>query len=59
MGDLVNLRAARKKRARSAAEAQAATNRAKFGRTKAEKSRDGKMARLLARKVDHSRLDKE
>ncbi len=35
--DIVNLRRARKELARSTKEAKAATNRAKFGRTKAER----------------------
>jgi len=37
MGELVNLRLARKAKKRSEAEAQAATNRATYGRTKAQK----------------------
>ncbi len=38
MGDLINLNRARKARARDAARAEADANRAKFGRTKAEKA---------------------
>ena len=38
MGDVVSLRGARKARARSDAETAAAANRARFGRTKAEKA---------------------
>jgi hypothetical protein len=37
MADIVNLRTARKARARAEAEKQAADNRVRFGRTKAEK----------------------
>lgn len=37
MAELVNLNRARKGKARSEAEARAAENRVKFGRTKAEK----------------------
>ena len=37
MGEVVNLRQARKQKARAEKEAQAETNRAKFGRSKAEK----------------------
>lgn len=37
MGDVVNLRRARKAKARVAAADQAAANRAAFGRTKAER----------------------
>ncbi|MEG3146242.1 DUF4169 family protein [Sphingomonas sp. RT2P30] len=40
MGDVVNLRAARKLRKRAEASAQAEANRAKFGRTKAERLGD-------------------
>ena len=37
MGDIVNLRQARKRTARKDREAEAAVNRAKFGQTKAER----------------------
>ena len=37
MGDLVNLRLARKRKARSEAEDQAAENRALYGRSKGER----------------------
>ena len=37
MADIINLRQARKARARSQAEAKAAANRARFGRTAREK----------------------
>jgi len=37
MADIINLRQARKARARTEAEAKAAANRARFGRTVAEK----------------------
>ncbi|MCZ4341238.1 DUF4169 family protein [Sphingomonadaceae bacterium G21617-S1] len=40
MGDVVNLNRARKARARAEARTIADANRAKFGRTKAEKVRD-------------------
>ncbi|MAX01020.1 MAG: DUF4169 domain-containing protein [Sphingomonas sp.] len=40
MGEVVNLRTARKARARAAKAATAETNRAAFGRTKAERARD-------------------
>lgn len=40
MGELVNLRMARKAKKRSDAEAQAASNRALHGRTKARKQAD-------------------
>lgn len=38
MGDIVNLRQARKAKSRADAQAAAAENRAKHGRTKAEKT---------------------
>jgi hypothetical protein len=40
MGDVVNFNKARKAKARTDAQAMAETNRAKFGRTRAEKERD-------------------
>lgn len=40
MGDIVNLRMARKAKKRSEAEALAAANRAAFGRTKGQKQAD-------------------
>ena len=49
MAEIINLRLARKAKARSEAEAKAEQNRAKFGQTKAEK---------LARKAETSRASK-
>ena len=40
MGEIVNLNKARKARARQDAQADAAANRAKHGRTKAERAKD-------------------
>ncbi len=40
MGEIVSFRRAKKRRAAGGAERQAAANRAKFGRSKAEKSTD-------------------
>lgn len=57
MGDVVNLRTARKRKARGDAAAEAEINRAKFGRTKAEKKRDTQKAAQLARAVDQAKLD--
>lgn len=59
MAEIVNLRTARKRKARDDADAKADANRAKFGRTKAEKTRDEKKAEHLKRIVDHSKLDRE
>jgi hypothetical protein len=57
MGDVINLRIVRKRKGRDEAEAEAATNRAKFGRTKAEKKQDEQKAAQLARAVDQAKLD--
>ena len=59
MAEVVNLRTARKQKARKNAQTVAVDNRAKFGRTKAEKVRDEKAAKLLSRAIDHAKLDKE
>ncbi len=40
MADVINLRTARKAKARAAKEAQAAAHRAAFGRTQAQKTSD-------------------
>ena len=49
MGEIVSLRMARKARARAGAQTTAAANRAKFGRTKAERAaEDGEAARRAA-----------
>lgn len=42
MAEIVNLNRARKARAKDRAEAEAAANRAKHGRTKAEKANDAR-----------------
>jgi hypothetical protein len=58
MAEVINLRQARKARDRQAAQAQAAANRARFGRTKAEKAADA--AREEARRhLDGHRLEGE
>ena len=48
MAEIVNLRVARKRKAREAAERAAEANRALFGRSKSEKQRDS-MAKERAR----------
>ena len=50
--DLINLRKARKARARADKEAQAAENRAKFGRTKAERQTKSATDDLTRRRLD-------
>jgi hypothetical protein len=57
MGDLVNLRRARKSRARADALSEADAKRIAFGRTKAEKSLT-KAERVLAeRRIDGHRME--
>ena len=50
MGDVVNLRQARKQRARADKDKKAAENRVRFGRTKAERTRD---AQQRSKAVEH------
>jgi len=57
MTEIVNLRLARKARARAEAEQKAAQNRAKFGRTKAEKATEQAEAERTARVLDGTRRD--
>ncbi|MFM2370933.1 MAG: hypothetical protein RIS85_655 [Pseudomonadota bacterium] len=57
MGEIVNLRMVRKAKGRVQQQAQAQTNRAKFGRTKTEKARDEADADRLARQIDGARRD--
>ncbi len=48
MGEIVNLRQARKRKLKAIDERKAETNRALFGRTKSERDRD----RLLAKQAE-------
>ena len=57
MGEIVNLRQVRKQKAHKDAEQAAQTNRAKFGRTKAERERDRLEAGRLASKVDGAKRE--
>lgn len=59
MAEIINLRTARKARARAAHEQQAAENRARFGRTKAEKLRDRIAAERADRAQDGARLERD
>ena len=54
--DVVNLRQFRKRKARAEREADAAANRAKFGRSKAECEVSEKTAELEKRRLDQARL---
>lgn len=58
MGDVVNLRAVRKAKARDAQAVEAQANRAKFGRTKGEKLRDAQEAARAARLLDGAKREK-
>lgn len=58
MAEIVNLRTARKQKARAAKEAQAEQNRMLFGRTKAEKQQSRAETELAARRLEsHKRED--
>ena len=58
MGDLVNLRRARKDKARAEREKLAAENRSKFGRPKAEREADELKRAIEAQRLDgHRRED--
>ncbi len=57
MGDVINLRRARKARERSAAEQAAAEARARHGRTKSERALQEAEAERLARHVEQSRIE--
>jgi Domain of unknown function (DUF4169) len=59
MGDIVSLKLQRKARLRGQKEAEAAANRAKFGRTKDEKARAAANEELAARKLDAHKRDEE
>jgi hypothetical protein len=57
MGEVVNLRRARKAKGRAAAATQASANRHAFGRTKAQKDADAAAQGLLDRTLDGARRD--
>ena len=52
MGDVINLRAARKRKAAVEKSALAEQNRARFGRTKAQKRADAEERARVARLLD-------
>ena len=58
MADIINLRQARKRKARDAAARHAAENRARFGRTPAEKAREAAAEEESRRKLDQLRREK-
>jgi hypothetical protein len=57
MSEIVNLKAARKARARASEQAQAAANRAAFGRTKAQKLKDAAAEAARNRALDQTRRE--
>jgi hypothetical protein len=57
MADIVNLKRARKDKARREHEREAAANRLRFGRTKAQKSADQDTATRSRRTLDDKRLE--
>jgi hypothetical protein len=59
MGEIINLRKARQRLERARREAEAAANRAKFGRTGAAKKTDTREADHAGRILDGARLDDE
>lgn len=59
MADIVNLRRARKDKARRDQAAEADANRRRFGRTKAEKASDKDAKARADREIDGKRIDRE
>ena len=57
MADVINLRRARKDKARREHEREAAANSQRFGRTKAQKSADQDSANRSRRSLDDKRLE--
>lgn len=57
MGDVINLRQERKRRKRSAKEAQASENRVKFGLTKGEKAKNKLESDRAEQRLDDHRKD--
>lgn len=57
MAEIVNLRKTRKARARAAAEGQAAANRTRFGRSRAERDAQAEEAARGAKVLDGHRRD--
>jgi hypothetical protein len=57
MADIINLNKARKAKARVDKSARAEENRAKFGRSRAQRLADGDEAARVARLLDDSKRD--
>jgi hypothetical protein len=58
MAEIVNLRRARKDKARQERGAQAEANRVRFGRTKAEKAADKAGRERAQRDIDGKKIDR-
>ena len=56
--DVINLRQARKQKARAEKDVKAAENRAKFGRSKHEKSVTSALRAQVEKTLDQGRLEK-
>jgi Domain of unknown function (DUF4169) len=59
MGETINLRQFRKRAERDRAAKQAETNRARFGRTRSERARDGQREKRAGELLDQHHLDGE
>ena len=59
MADIVNLKRARKDKARREHEHEAAVNRLRFGRTKAQKATDRDAKARSGKSLDHKRLESD
>jgi hypothetical protein len=59
MAEIVNLRRARKDKARQQRESEANANRRRFGRTKAEKAADKDAQDRAQREVDGKKIDRD
>jgi len=57
MAEILNLNRARKAKAKTDAKTKAAENRAKFGRTKADKTLDAARAEKLKRDLDGAKRE--
>jgi Domain of unknown function (DUF4169) len=59
MGEIVNLKRYKKRITRDLSEQQAATNRARFGRTKTERAADEKSGKRASKILDQHQLNGE
>jgi hypothetical protein len=59
MAEIVNLRRARKDKARQQRESEADANRRRFGRTKAEKANDKDAQERSQRDIDGKKIDRD